>query len=299
MIDNTNLEYSWTTEIEPHLNTMQNVVGGFTPAKRGVVTLDDGTRVFVKMATDENTTKWLKKEIKAYKKLLSAGYKHIPKLLAVSDDEKGIAIEFLEGASFENVWDKDKLEAVVKAQEALKDFKSEFIGDDDFKSNDVAELDNKWPRLLKESNIKLINQKFEKLGVPDLQFSEDQLREYASLNEDWELNEDTLIHEDIRADNFGYDPRSKEGKLIDWNWLCIGDESLDTTPLFVDILKGGFDPYEYHPEKYDKNMVAYLISFWLDSILEMDEDASERNWRSSAHRVENVRVCIELLNKYT
>jgi hypothetical protein len=210
---------------------------------------------------------------------------------------EAIAIEYLDGASFENTWDSNKLDAIVEAQEALAKLTKHFTGDDDFRSNDVAELDNKWPKLLNAKSIKVINEKFSKLGAPEMQFSEEQLKEYASLNDNWELKEDTLIHEDIRADNFGYNPETKAGKLIDWNWLCIGDESLDTTPLFVDILKSGFDPYRFHPEKYDKPMVAYLISFWLDSILEMDEDASERNQRASVHRVDNVRVCLELLER--
>lgn len=297
MTNDDNLRYNWTKDIEPHLSTLQDVVGGFTSAERGVVALEDGSKIFVKIATDENTAKWLKKEIKVYKKLNSLGYKYAPLLLSCRGDQEAIAIEYLEGASFDNIWDKDKLDAVVKAQKALSELTEHFIDDNDFKSGNVAELNNKWPKLITKENIGLINSKFAKLGAPELQFSKDQLEQYALLNKDWKLKEDTLIHEDIRADNFGYDPLSKEGKLVDWNWLCIGDKSLDSTPLFVDMLKGGFNPYEYHPKKYDKSMIAYLVSFWLDLILEMDEDASERNWRSSAHRVENVRVCLDLMNK--
>jgi thiamine kinase-like enzyme len=297
MSDDTNIVYDWTSDIEPHLDTMQNVVGGFTPAKRGVVTLEDRTKVFVKMATDENTAKWLKKEIKSYKKLLSAGYKHIPKLLSVSDDEKGIAIEYLEGASFENIWDKDKLDAVVKAQEALKEFTDQFIGDNNFRSDDVMDMDFKWQKLLEEGNLNKVNEKLKTLGLKS-SFSSEQIEQYQKLHEGWSLKENALIHEDVRADNFGYDPVSKEGKLIDWNWLCVGDASLDTTPLFINMQKAGFDAYEYHPEKYDRQMIVYLIGFWLVSILDGNEDSSEREWRLRKAQADSLMICLELLNKY-
>lgn len=293
IIEAMNKEYNWNSDIEPHLDTMQDVVGGFTPAKRGVVVLEDGTKVFVKIATDENTEKWLKKEIKSYKKLLSLGYKHIPKLLSVKEDEKGIAIEYLEGASFENVWDKDKLEAIVKAQEALKEFTNDFIGDNNFRSDDVMDLDFKWPQVLKDNNLEIINKKLEKLGCK-FSFTKEQIEGYQKQHEGWNLKEDSLIHEDIRADNFGYDPITKEGKLIDWNWLCVGDASLDTTPLFINMHKAGFDAYEYHPEKYDKMMIIYLIGFWLVSILDGDEDKEQKLREAQA---DSLRICLELLTK--
>jgi hypothetical protein len=286
--------YNWSIDIKPHLDSMQNVTGGFTPAKRGIVTLKDGSKVFVKIATDDNTTKWLKKEIKAYKKLLSIGYKHIPELLCYSEDETAIAIEYLDGYSFENVWDKNKLDAVIKAQEALTELTYHFIGDNNFRSDDVMDLDIKWAQLLDANNLERVNEKLDKLGA-HISFSKEQIEKYQKLHEGWSLKEDSLIHEDVRADNFGYDPISKEGKLIDWNWLCVGDSSLDVTPLFISMHKGGFNAYKYHPEKYDQKMIVYLIGFWLTSILNGDEDSSEREWSLRESQADSLKVCLELL----
>lgn len=290
-------KYDWKKDIEPYLHTMQDVVGGFTPAKRGIVTLEDGTKVFVKIAVDSNTAKWLQKEIKAYTKLNEMRYKYAPRLLSSREDCGAMAIEYLEGASFENAWNKDKLDAVIAAQDELKTLTDNFRGGD-FKSNDVAELGDNWPEILHGDNLSLINSKLKKLDS-DLEFSCKQIEAYRDELTGFKIKEDVLIHEDIRADNFGYDSKTKTGKLIDWNWLCIGDESLDTTPLFVDMLKSGFDPYEFHHEKYDRKMIIYLISFWLSSILNTDEDESSRNMRASLHRAENLSVCVELLGRYS
>ena len=288
--------YNWELDIEPHLKTMQDVSGGFTPAKRGIVTLEDGAEVFVKIATDEDTAKWLRKEIKAYQKLIAIGYRYIPILLSFKDDESAMAIEYLAGCNFENIWNKDKLDAVVKAQESLGHLTSAFKDDDNFKSDDVMDLGLKWPLLLDGDNLVKVNQKLSKLGF-NINFSREQIKLYQERHKSWSLKKDVLVHQDVRADNFGYDPITKEGKLVDWNWLSVGDASLDTTPLFVSMYKDGFDAYEYHPEKYDEKMIIYLVGFWLASILHGDEDSSDREWRMRETQADSLRVCLELLSR--
>lgn len=287
-------DISWDKDIEPKLGTIVSVEGGYTLAQRGVIELKDGSKVFVKVGTDELTKKWLQKEVEVYRKLNEAGYRYIPQLLAVNSDNTAMAIEYLEGASFENSWDTDKLEAVVNAQESLKEFAHLFNEDPLCRSDDVVSPESKWPRILHSNNIETINAKLKKLGVPTT-FTREHIEELAKLNENWSLDSDTLVHEDIRADNFGYNPVTKQGKLIDWNWLCLGDASLDTTPLFINIYLSGFNPYEYHPEQYDKNMLAYLVSFWLESILSGDEDSSPRELAMRNAQAKNVTACVELL----
>lgn len=287
--------YDWDANIAPYLDNIQKVEGGFTPAHRGIISLKDGTKVFVKIATDESTKKWLKKEIEVYKILNEAGYAHIPVLLSTNADNTAMAIEYLQDASFENTWDKAKLEAVVKAQESLKDYKEWFVNNDDFKSDDVVDLGSRWPHLLEAGNVEKVNEKLKQLGS-EMQFSRQQIEDFRQSHEGWEIKQDTLIHEDIRADNFGYDTAARAGKLIDWNWLCIGDESLDTTPLFINMYLAGFNPYQYYPEKYDEKMLAYLIGFWLASILDGDQDSGEQEWKLRSAQAKNLEACVALLS---
>jgi len=294
----TILKYNWLRDIEPFLGTIQTVEGGYSLAKRGVITIADGTKVFVKSAEGDVTKKWLRKEIIAYQKLIDAGYPNIPKLLAHDESYSSMAIEYLEHASFENTWDKDKLDAILRAQEKLKEYKSTFVGHPDFTLESVVGLDPKWPTILDDGGIDRINAKFKKLDV-ETSFTRDQILSYEKLLKGWKITDETLVHQDIRADNFGYDPITKEGKLVDWNWLCLGDPSLDRTPLFINMYISGFDPYIYHPEKYDPRMLAYLVSFWLERVLSADEDKDELAFKRMKAQATSVKVAVVLLSKST
>lgn len=275
---------------------MQDVKGGFTPAKRGVVTLADGTKVFVKMAVDDMTARWLKKEIKVYKALNEAGYQYIPNILAVDDKQTAMAIEYLEAATFDDVWDKDKIGAVSRAQQELLQYKHLFENDDDFYFYDADKVEDRWKNILTEQSIDSINAKFETFGV-DSVFSLDQLTKFHDMLDEWAMDKDTLIHEDIRADNFGYFDSEKSGKLVDWNWLVIGDRKLDDTSVFVHTYAAGFDPYILCPEKYDLKTIIYRVCFWLDSILAGNETSSDREYRLRKSQALSVKACIELISK--
>lgn len=291
------MRYDWAGDIAPFLDTMQPVEGGYSTARRGVVTLADGQKVFIKIAEGDMTKKWLSKEIDVYKKLNAAEFAFIPQLLGHDDNHSAMVIEYLDGASFENVWSVEKLEAVMNAQEELKQYKHIFSGDPDSTLASVIGLDEKWSRIIQPVAIESLNNKFSRLGV-DVQLSQGQVEAYEQELVGWKISEDTLVHQDIRADNFGYDPQTKQGKLIDWNWLCVGDESLDTTPLFVNMYVSGFDPYILHPEKYDSQMLVYLISFWLERILSGGETMDNEEFKRRQAQAKSVKAAIELLDRF-
>jgi hypothetical protein len=289
--------YDWNKEIEPYLDTLQVAEGGYSSARRGIVTIVGGKRIFVKMALgDDLMTKWLRKEVKAYRILNQAGYPYIPKLLSYSDDESAMAIEYLAGASFESTWDDDKLNAIIKAQEALRPYKEYFADDPDFALDSVVDREVKWPIILTGNNIEIINQKLVKLDA-GFSLTKEQILDLQKSDEGWFIKSDTLVHQDIRADNFGYYADQKTGKLIDWNWLCLGDESLDRTPLFVNMYMLGFDPYQAHPGSYDEKMLAYMVSFWIDQILTGNEDSSALEFRRRKSQASSVKTCLELIKR--
>ena len=292
--EQTKLSYDWQIDIEPYIGSLQSVHGGYTPAKRGIVTLGDGVKVFVKIAIDDTTHRWLKKEIQVYGLLNSAGYQYMPKLLAYDETKKSMAIEYLEDASFDNYWDEDKLLSVMKAQDALKQHKKLFEDDKEFVFHDVNNVIKRWQRLLTTKNLEIINQKLMTFNI-GIQLTHTQMNDLHIMHDGWSFKQDTLIHEDIRADNFGYSIEHYSGKLVDWNWLTIGDESLDMTALFVHVYASGFDPYVLYPERYDAQMLVYLICFWLDSILAGNEKSSDREYRLRLAQAKSVKVCFELL----
>lgn len=288
--------YDWEQDIEPYLHTMQPVEGGYSTAKRGIVTLKNGEKVFVKSADGDVTSRWLVKEVDVYERLNQAGFEFIPKLLAHSDNRHAMAIEYLDQASFDTEWDEDKLNAIINVQAELKKYKHIFADDPGYTLESVIGLDAKWPYVLTEDAVSTLNKKFRTLDV-DVVLTLNRLEQYERQLAGWKFQEDTLVHQDIRADNFGYDTGSKQGKLIDWNWLCIGDANLDRTPLFVNMFVAGFDPYTYHPETYDTSTLIYLISFWLERLLSGNETANEQEFKRRHAQARSVKAAIELLER--
>jgi len=82
-------------DIEKSIGTLRRVDGGFSSASRGIVTLSDGTRAFVKVGVNDPTKKWARKEIEEYRFLQRHTYPFIPQLLAHNNDETGFALEAL------------------------------------------------------------------------------------------------------------------------------------------------------------------------------------------------------------
>ena len=290
------MNYNWDQNIAPYLHTMQPVEGGYSTATRGVVTLGDGKKVFVKIAEGETTIKWLQKEVDVYIKLNAAGYAYIPQLLAHSGDRSAMAIEYLADAHFDNVWDEDKLNAILAAQDELKKYAYLFTDDPAYTLESVVGRDSKWSAVMAPGAIERLNKKFRMLSV-DITLDQGQLEAYAAMLNGWHMQEDTLVHQDIRADNFAYDTTTHRGRLIDWNWLCIGDASLDTTPLFVNMYIAGFDPYALHPEAYDAHMLVYMLSFWLERILASNEYMDDAELKRRHAQAQSVKATLELLQR--
>lgn len=280
----------------PYIETIQDVKGGFTPAKRGIITLADQTKVFIKMAVDDMTSRWLKKEIKVYTILNKAGYEYIPNILAVNDAQSAMAIEYLDGARFDDIWDDDKIDAASRAQQELLPYKHLFEDDDDFYFYDADKVEDRWNNILSQSSVDTINSKFKAFEI-NCEFMLGQLTKLHDMLSGWEMDKDSLIHEDIRADNFGYFEDKKSGKLVDWNWLVIGDKKLDDTSVFVHTFAAGFDPFILCPEKYDLKTIIYRVCFWLDSILAGDETSSEREYRLRKSQAQSVKACLEIIAK--
>lgn len=290
--------YDWNQDIAPYLHTMQPVDGGYSTATRGVVTLNDGTKVFVKIAEGETTIKWLQKEVDVYVKLNAAGYPYIPKLLACSDDHHAMAIEYLAHANFENIWDEGKLGAIITAQDDLKKYAYLFADDPSYTLESVVGRESKWTAVMAPGAVERLNEKFAMLST-DIILESAQLETYQKTLVGWKMREDTLVHQDIRADNFAYNDATHQGLLVDWNWLCMGDASLDTTPLFVNMYIAGFDPYAIHPEAYDAHMLIYMLSFWLERILASSDNMDADELKRRRAQAQSVKATLELLHRST
>jgi hypothetical protein len=89
--------------------------GGYTPAHRWVVTLDDGRTVFAKVATDEMTASWLRDEHVVYSVLRGASF--MPGYVGFSDDGDNpvLVLEDLSAAYWPPPWTTPRIEGLLAA----------------------------------------------------------------------------------------------------------------------------------------------------------------------------------------
>ncbi len=267
------------------------VTGGFTHAKRGIVTLADKSTVFVKIAVDEMTQGWLDKEIRAYMWLNEHGYSGAPKMLAHGND--GFALPDLSMSDWSPSWDHDKLQAMFKCIENLTPFSES--------AREYFNVDNLGPNTLAKHDYTQDNFGWIKMNHPGLY---DEVRAFIAdekffkkcrnlaATDPWRGTE--LVHFDARSDNFGYSPASKKGMLVDWNWSCIGSKGFEKTVMLVSVQKTGFDVFQDCPDELDAASLAWISGFWLMALYGKD-DTSLHHLRT--HQVESMLVAINMLRQ--
>lgn len=281
--------YDWAIDIAPRIPRLEQTEQGFTAAYTGLVTLQDGSLVFVKCAMDENSARWARKEIKAYKLLQDAGYDYIPRLMAVNTEGTSFAIQALIGYDFSPAWGVDKFHAIMRARKDLKALRYLFEGDPEFSMRKVVGVQNRWPALRSEPILFRANELL--MASQGVSVSPDMVERCNQVMQAWQAHPDTLVHDDLRADNFAYDPQTKTGRLIDWSWLCVGDDTLDVTALCVSATQTGFDVYGMYPDMFSEQAVVSTLGYWLEILGASDGQLTDVRKSQAAY----VKLCYDLL----
>ena len=248
--------------IEAALPSLEPVSGGYTKSQRGLVTLTDGQKVFVKIGVDDQTRDWIQKERNAYAFLADNNFRYVPRVIAETDG--ALAIPDLSGWDWSKAWSKPKMDAVFRAMDALAPLGSKAVstfGHFDLEPNVWAEVPASinaydWARPLVSTSLMR--------DISALIGNSTATRHYADLaaTKPWEGND--LIHNDVRSDNFAFNPQTGEGLLVDLNWLCLGTKPFDTASLLVDMEQAGVDIQNYL-HRADGASMAYIIGYWLSS----------------------------------
>ncbi len=285
--------YDWQRDIWPRVPNIQPTDQGFTAAYTGLVTLADGIQVFVKCAMDDNSARWARKEVKAYKLLQDAGYPYIPRLLAVNAEGTSFATQALIGYDFSPTWDADKLHAIMRARKDLKSLRYLFEADPDFSMRKVVGVQNRWPMLRNEAVLARANEILQ--ACHGVMISTETVERCVQMMQAWYVHQDTLVHDDLRADNFAYDPQTRTGKLIDWTWLCVGDDALDVASLCVGVTRTGFDVYDRYPDLFDEQAIISTLGYWMEVLGTSDGQLADVRRSQAA----NVKLCYDLLASRT
>lgn len=192
--------------------------GGHTPARRWVVTLEDGGRAFVKVATDDLTASWLREEHRYYAIMREAPF--MPGYVGWYDDgaRPALALEDLSWAEWPPPWTTERVEAVRATLDAVHRWP---VPDDTPSAADPRlELREGW------DEIDLDPEPFLSLGLCSpvwLDRALPTLREAAGKAP---LEGDALLHFDVRSDNVCFRPDGS-AVLVDWNWTSTGDPLVD------------------------------------------------------------------------
>lgn len=231
----------WQT-IENALPTLQKSDSGFTTASRGIITLTDQTQVFIKIGMDDNTKTWARKEIEAYEFLQKQSFPHVPKLLSHNADRTAFALETLAaggGWDWTNTWNSERLNKTLSAMDELVTLTPLATPHDIFASGMISQTADGWRPLAESTEMQaILVEKLCALGHDDLAETLD-FSDMATLSARFLFRNDSLVHNDVRADNGAWNPSLQAVKLIDWNWAQISDRRIDVNSLLVQVYGSG------------------------------------------------------------
>jgi hypothetical protein len=203
------------------------VAGGYTLARRQVITLADGRTAFVKTAVDEQTGEWLAAEQRIYATVSGA---FMPRVLAT--DENVLVLEDLSAAHWPPPWRDGDVQAVLDALDELH----ALTPPPGLKHpQEVDDLRGGWPAVAADP------EPFLSLGLASRDWLEANLPTLLDAAGRAELDGDSLVHLDIRSDNLCL--RDGRCLIVDWNWAARGNPQLDLAFWLPSLrLEGGPEP---------------------------------------------------------
>jgi len=212
--------------------------GGHTPARRWVVTLEDGRSAFVKIATDDLTASWLRDEHVAYSVLRGSNF--MPTYLGFYDDgaHPVLALEDLSMVDWPPPWNRPMVDAVLGCLEAMHaTTPPQGIPRAD---DDRFELRDGWDEVAADP------EPFLALGLCSRAWLESSLPTLREAVRTAPLGGEALLHFDVRSDNICvHDGRAF---LVDWNWICVGNPLIDVAFWLPSLeAEGGPAPEEILP----------------------------------------------------
>lgn len=252
-------------EIQNTLTRLEHTQGGFSATHRGIVRLDNGQRVFVKLGKDEDTRRWTHKEIQSYRFLERHNFAHMPQLLSWNKDETALAVTALpadEGWNWHDSWSVERLQATLRVMDQLAALSADQYVHQLFTTDRIDQSKNGWAALeaapgLQLSLIEKLHAEGHARLADDLQLH--HLRE-QSLR--FTFRNDSLVHHDIRADNCAWREATDEIRLVDWTWTQIGDRRIDMAPFLVHVAQAGLDVIQLCPERLDPEALLWMAGFW-------------------------------------
>lgn len=247
------LEQRITEAMHTRLTGFRSAAGGYTAAKRGIVTFDSGESAFLKAAVSEQTTEWLRAEYAVYRYMdaeIHADF--LPKVLAWDDDGMRplLLLEDLSAAHWPPPWEPGHAARVAETLSrlrrvppmpglaSLESYRDDFCG---------------WQKIAADPapflSLGFCTDAWLDAALPSLQVAERAAR----------LDGNDFLHLDIRSDNLCFTP--DRTVLVDWNWACAGNGLVDLAAWLPSLhAEGGPAPETFLPDAPE--LASALSGFW-------------------------------------
>jgi hypothetical protein len=223
--------------------------GGHTPARRWIVTLEDGRTVFAKVATDAMTASWLRDEHLTYSLLRGATF--MPRYVGFHDDgvHPVLVIEDLSAATWPPPWDDDRVASVLRCVDAVA---TTAVPEGTPRvADDHLGLRDGWAEVEDEAAA------FLSLGLCSPAWLDAHLGTLRAAGEAAPLDGDSLLHFDVRSDNVCF-RADGTAVLVDWNWTSVGNPAIDAAFWLPSLEAEGGPP----PEEVVPGVAPELVACW-------------------------------------
>lgn len=211
--------------------------GGWTVAFHAVAELADGRTAFVKAATGEVTSAFIRDEQRFYRSVQAP---FMPELLGLDENDPPLLVlEDLSGAQWPPPWDDAAISAVRRTLEAVWETPPpEWLAP----VTDEAEwLLGGWAEIEREP------EPFLSVGLSSRDWLETALPLLREAAESAPIAGNALLHVDVRSDNICIAGRG--AVLVDWNNALVGNPELDLACWLPSLeAEGGPQPEELLPD---------------------------------------------------
>ncbi|HJP71807.1 MAG TPA: aminoglycoside phosphotransferase family protein [Candidatus Limnocylindria bacterium] len=221
----------------PPLDWHRVTGGGYTPAERWIVDLDDGSRAFAKVATVEYIKDWLRSEHRAYRDIAGP---FMPRLLGWADEPvPALLVEDLSAAHWPPPWRPGMVAAVLATLDQVATTPCPSWADPI--EDAASELFAGW------STIAADPDPFLGLGLVTPGWLNSALPVLIEHQFPPELRGGALIHFDVRSDNICL--TAERALLVDWNFVVRGNPLFDVAAWLPSLAhEGGPLPEAVSPE---------------------------------------------------
>ena len=230
-------------------DNVHEVMRGYTPAKRLVISFEDGSSIFAKIGTTADTSGWLRKEHRLYEALSGS---FMPNYLGWNNDSKHpiLLLEDLSKAcwpfSDSIPWTEEQIDLVLSALDRLWGSTLRDIP----RLTDFGYMLDGWHQVAADP------EPFLALNLVSESWLNTALQTLLEIDGQEVAKGNSLLHLDIRSDNICID--GFRAILVDWNHVCRGNKQCDLGFWLPSLhAEGGPPPESFLPDGAE---IAGLIS---------------------------------------